>query len=217
MGELPPHVATADEPIPEPSARPSWNEPDMRKVTPLEQMLAELAHVSDDDGAFVQRLVDFVTEIGCSLVAHYARDGEMGFTYHSPVDAQIRHRSRWMHFLVGRLDAVETRREHLFRFLVDRRAVWDERPVDPRETTAALRGFLQAGGRILIHPAGRLEEGGCHEAFSLTNPDADTIAEAARRYFAMRFRFRADRQIRRAVRMLGQSVAGWQVLEARRG
>ena len=52
---LPPHVATADEVIPPASAHPGISEPDMRTVTPLATMLAALAHVADDDVAFVER------------------------------------------------------------------------------------------------------------------------------------------------------------------
>lgn len=213
---LPLHVATADEPIPPPSERPLRNEPDMRLVTPLETMLAELAHAADDDVEFVALFTVFVAEVGCSLLAHYARDGELGLTMGSPVDPQVRHRSRWMHYLVDRLDAVESRRDLLLRLLVADGLVWDERPANPRETTRAVRDWLRAGGRLLLTPEGHLEEGnGVPQALIDGPPDAAAeCRRAGRAYFEARHRWRADRQIKRVVRALGaRTENGWTVLE----
>jgi hypothetical protein len=212
---LPPHVATADEVIPPASAHPGISEPDMRTVTPLATMLAALAHVADDDVAFVERFRRYVSEVGCTLIAHFDRDGDLGLTLGSPCDVRVRHRNRWTYYLFDRLDAVEGRRELLLRQLIVEGICWDERPPRPRETTLAIRDFLHAGGRILISPCGRLEENGCDAALSLFDPRADACASAAFRYVEVRRRFRADRQIRRAVRLIGRAVNGWQVLEAR--
>ena len=214
---LPPHVATVDEPIPPSSRHPLINEPDMRTVTPIEMMLAELAHVADDDIAFVAQFRTYIREIGCTLMAHYGRDGYLTLNLGSPVDIQVRHRSRWAHYLFDRLDAIEGRRDLLLRILIAERVCWDERPERPRETTLAIRGFLNAGGRILISPCGRLEENGCAAALSLVAPRADECAAAAFRYLDVRRRFRADRQIRRAVRLFGRVQNGWHVLEMARG
>jgi len=211
---LPPHVAAADEPIPAPSEHPLRNEPDMRAVTPLEVMLAKLAHVADDV-AFVQQFRSFVSEIGLTVMAHFARDGEVRLNVGGPVDRQVRHRHRWMHFLVERLDAVESRRALLLRQLVDERISWDERPVDPRATTLAIRSFLSHGGRLLIDPEGRLREDANVAAWlgAPVEPTA-TIGAARRAYFDMRNRHNAAQHIRRAVRLLGyRTDNGWLVLE----
>lgn len=220
-GVLPPWVATVDEAIPPPSERPLAAEPDMRTVTPIEVMLAGLAHADNGTGLvvdhdlFVERFRSYVREIGCSLLAHFTRDGDLMLNLGTPCDAQIRHRNRWMYYLVGRLEARDGRRNLLLRRLVGEGLVWDERPADPRRTTRTIRTFLGAGGRILISPAGHLEENGCPAAFSLVDPRADAVFTAASEYLDMRRRLRADRQIRRVVRALGRPVNGWMVLEGR--
>ena len=213
---LPAHVATSHETIPAPSEQPLRNEPDMRAVTPLEVMLAQLAHVADDAVAFVQRFRSYVAEIGFTVMAHFERDGTLCLNVGGPVDAQVRHRHRWMHFLVERLDAVEGGRALLLRQLIDERIAWDERPVDPRATTIAIRSFLLSGGRLLIDPAGRLREEGDVAAW-LCGPieRSSAIGAGYRAYFEMRNRHNAARHIRRAVRLVGRwSDNGWRVLEA---
>lgn len=212
---LPPYAARANEPIPAPSARPD-PAPDMRAAVPIETMLARLAHVADDEVVFVDQFRSFISSIGCTLMVHYDVNGGLFINLGCPADPQIRHRNRWAHFLFDRLDAVDGRRETLERVLIAERRVWDERPVRPGETTVAIRGFLRAGGRILISPTGRLEENGCAKALSLTDASADEHAAAAHRYFDVRRRQRGARQIRRAVKMLGSNTSnGWIVLEAR--
>jgi hypothetical protein len=189
----------------------------MRTVTPIEIMLAELANIADDDTAFVAQFRAYIREIGCTLMAHYGRDGDLTISLGSPVDVQVRHRSRWSYYLFDRLDAVEGRRDLLLSMLIAERVCWDDRPARPRDTTVAIRGFLNAGGRILISPCGRLEENGCAAALSLVDPRADECAAAAFRYLDVRRRFRADRQIRRAVRLFGRVQNGWHVLEKAHG
>ncbi|MHA0333694.1 hypothetical protein [Sphingomonas aquatilis] len=211
---LPPYAARIDEPIPAPSCHP-FAGPDMREAIPIETMLAQLAHVADDDAAFVEQFRAYIRSIGCILLAHFDRDGELHINVSTPADPQSRHRRRWTHFLFDRLDAVDSRRALLLRQLIAERSCWDERPARPRDTTLAIRDFLKAGGRILLSPYGRLEEGGCDAAMSLVDPRADACAAAAFRYIEVRRRFRADRQIRRAVRLIGRAENGWRVLEAR--
>ncbi len=118
----------------------------MRNVTPLDVMLAELAAVGDDDVEFVAHLIVFVAEIGCTLMAHYARDGDLGLNAGYPCDPQSRHRNRWMHYLIEELDKAETRRDLTIRTLIDMNRCWDERPANHGETTKAVRGFLYAHG-----------------------------------------------------------------------
>lgn len=213
---LPPHVARKAEPIPAPSARAN-SAPDMRAAIPIETMLAQLARVADDDVAFVEQFRAYIQSIGCTLLAHYDREGDVFINLGTPADPQIRHRNRWTHFLFDRLDAVPGRRETLLRALAAEREVWDERPTRPAETTAAIRGFLRTGGRILINPEGRLEEGAGIPRRWIDGTDAERaeIERASQTYHSVRRRWRADRQIKRAVRMLGSSTSnGWTVLEA---
>ena len=94
----------------------------------------------------------------------------------------------------------------------------DNRPANPRKTTAAIRDFLKNEGRILIDPQGHLTEGG-----GIPRPFVDggreemaACRQAFGAYFDTRRRWRSDRQIKRAVRMLGERTDnGWIVLEAR--
>lgn len=208
MEKLPPHVATADEPLPSLGARP-WDGPDLHQATPLPIMLAELAHLYDDDVGYLDQLLEFVAEAGCNLLAHYCRDGELVLTAGGPCDAQTRHRNRWMHYLIADLRKAEGREELLLRRLVEANRCWDERPANPRETTRVVRDWLKSGGRLLINPQGKLEEGGgIPSAFIQGTPDEAAECErAGRTYFALRHRYRADRQIKRAVRMLQKPLA----------
>ena len=214
----PPHAAAALEPIPDPSPRPGRNEPDMREVTPIDVMLADLGAFDEDDFGYVETWRRHLASIGNSVSAHYERDGSLHLMAGGPVDAQTRHRSRWQHFLIEDLDRLPGRRELLLATLEREGHYADNRPSDLAATTLAIRSFLLTGGRLLINPEGRLEEGAevGRRWTNGTDADREAIQVANRAYFAARRRWRADRQIKRAVRMLGTRTAnGWVVLEAR--
>lgn len=218
MSALPFHVATDDEPIPALGPRP-WDGPDMQAVVPIEQMLEWLRALNDDDVGYVTLWRNLVTSTGCSVLVSYERDGEQGLRVVIPCDAQIRHRSRWMHFLLEDLDRVESRRDVLTKQLLRERLKWDERPTDPAAVTLAIRDFLRTGGRILLTPDGQLEIGGEVPQAMLSGAPAelDACRRATRAYLDVRTRLNSDRQIKRAVRMLGSRTAnGWIVLEASR-
>jgi hypothetical protein len=188
----------------------------MLSATPIEVMLAELAHLHTDRADYVVRFLGFVAETGCTLMAHYSRDGELGLNAGFPCDAQSRHRNRWLHYLVADLRKVEGAEALLLQGLIAERLCWDERPANPRETMRAVRDWLRAGGRLLLTPEGKLEEGGSVPPALITGT-ADEAAEcrrAGRAYFEARHRWRAGKQITRAVRMLGRRTPnGWVVLE----
>lgn len=208
--DLPTHVATADEAIPNPGAPTHGDGPDMRAVMSIEAMLADLREFDGDEVGYVIRWRQHLAAIGASVLLHYARDGERGLTLGMPCDLQARHRNRWAHFLMEDLDADEHRRPVLLAMLQREALSWDERPVDAATTTRAMRGFLRTGGRILVTPDGQVTEGG-GMLRSLLVGDAEHIREAAaeqRAYFDVRRRYRADRQIKRAVRMLGRRTSG---------
>lgn len=126
MTALPTHVALGDEAIPVPCADP-FAGPDMRGVAPIEQMLTWLDEVAEDATAYTALWIALVDCVGCRVHAHYDRDGSLGLMMSSPVDVQVRHRSRWMHFLLGHLDAIEGRREVLQSTLTAAGRLIDER------------------------------------------------------------------------------------------
>ena len=213
---LPPHVAKHGEPIQPLGERP-WDGPDMRVAMSIDDMLAELAAI-DDGIVYADHWRHLVTSVGCTPAVNIEKDGELSLTVMLPCDAQVRHRSRWVHFLASDLDRVQGRRAALLELLRRAGFACDHRPVDPRATTVAMRDFLLAEGRILVAPDGRVTEGGGAPSALLhgTAEEYGACAKATRAYFDLRNRFRADRHIRRAARMLGaRTDNGWLVLEAR--
>lgn len=215
---LPKHVATDDEAIPEPGARLRGDGPDMRAVMPIEEMLADLREFEDDLVGYVIRWREHLTSVGGSVLLHYARDGEKGLTLGMPCDPQVRHRSRWAHFLFEDLDADDERRPVLMMILQRERLFWDERPIDAGATTRAMRDFIRTGGRIMVTPEGHVTEGGgAPRALTHGTPEERAeVTRAGRAYFDARHRLRTDRQIKRAARLFGRRTDnGWVVLEAR--
>jgi hypothetical protein len=218
--KLAPHIATADEPI-EPLGHPDrWNGPDMRTVTPIDEMLKQLHQFDDDVVSYVALWRKLIASVGNSVSLSYDRDGERSLGFCSPADPQIRHRSRWMHFLVEDFWAVPDRVDYLMDLLHREGRYSDNRPRDPRSTTAAVRAFLRTQGRIMLDPDGDLQEGGELPSIMLKGTP-EQIAEckdATRAYYDVRRRWRSEAQIKRAVRMLGKRTKnGWIVLEGRGG
>lgn len=217
---LPKHIATADEPIPAPGQRMPEHRPDMRHVLSVDEMLADLRPFSEDQDevGYVERWREHLRAIGGSVLLHYTRDGERDLTFGLPCDPQVRHRSRWAYFLFNDLEEQDGRRDVLMHILKRERLFWDERRTDAGATTRAMRDFVRTGGRILITPEGELAEGGsAPRALTHGTPaEADAVRGASHAYSDVRRRLRADRQIKRTVRLLGRRTAnGWMVLEAR--
>ena len=208
------HIALHDEPIPAPRSS-HFTGPDMRNVAPIGQMFEWLDAVAEDEALYIKLWLNLVASVGCTIAAHYQRDGDASLNLGGPVDVQTRHRSLWVNALVEHLDDIDGRRDALMRTLCFSRRVIDERPIRRNETTTAVRGFLRAGGRIMIRPDGGIEEGGASGALSLDDPEASEIAEAASRYFSARRRLQTDNHLRRIVRMFGTPVNGWIVLAER--
>ena len=216
MEQLPTHVATADEPIP--ALRDDDGPVDLREIRSVEEMIAELAQASDDVFLYVDRFRDCLEEAGIHACLQIDRDGERSFMVGGSCNAQIRHRSRYIHFLFEDLDRVDGRRGELERQLWRQGICADNRPVVPRAVTIAVRDYLRSDGRILITPEGYLTQGGGVPR-PLIDGSAHESAEclrASRAYFDLNLRYRARKQIERAVRMLGKRANnGWLVLEAR--
>jgi len=214
---LPVHCATDDEPIPALDTD-RYNGPDMRRAQSIADMLIDLRKVSDDEHEYVERWREMLKSVGGSASVNIDKEGVRHLTIGTPCDFQMRHRSRWIHYLVRDLDGMEGRRDHLKRRLISEGHYSDNRPVDPRRTTRAVRGFLQIQGRILLDPQGRLMEGGGLPQ-GMQSEDYETSSEAMRAaffYLETLRRFRSDRQIRRTVEMLGRRTEnGWIVLETR--
>lgn len=220
MSALPTHVVTDVEPIPAPSRDPfDLNLPDMRRAVPIEQMIEWLQALDEDAVSYLALWRNLLSSIGNSVSLSIDRDGERHLMVGGPVDEQIRHRSRWQHFLFKHMDADGgERRELLLRTLEDEGHYSDNRPADPRATTRALRAFLGSRGRILIDPQGKLTESNGVPAEFIEGSAGSwaQFLDANHQYFTARRRWRSDRQIKRAVSMLGKRTEnGWLVLEAR--
>jgi hypothetical protein len=214
---LPMHVARDDEPIP-PHHGYQGDGPDMQQATPIADMLADLHHFGDDEVGYVERWRQHIASIGVSVTVSIERNGTRCLMIGSPCDGHTRHRSRWTHFLFKDFDVDERRRRHLIRKLVREGMFIDHRRANPRATTEAVRDYVRTGGRIMIDPHGDLQEGGSlpRAFFEGTNEDAAAIIRASKAYSKVRRRYRSERQIKRAVRMLGSLTDnGWLVLEAR--
>lgn len=216
MEQLPIHVATADEPIEELRDR-RWDGPDMRRVMPIEMMLGAL-HQTADAAVYLALWRTFVNSVGGWIGLTISREGDEELSLGSPCDAQIRHRSRWLHFLSDDLNSDPERRDLLISTLIAAGRYADNRAADIRATTRAIRDFIRTQGRIVIDPEGKLTEGaGMPRLFTHgSEAEAAECVRASRFYFAVRRRWRSDRHTKRAVRMLGTRTSnGWLVLEAR--
>lgn len=211
---LPLHVATDNEPIPE-LCRSGLNGPDMRAVKPIADMLSELEEFELDEVCYIDLLLRFLKAIGCDVSANYARNGSLALCSSMMCDAQMRHRSRWAHFLFEDMDRDPARREFLTNFLVQNSRYADNRPADLRRTTIAVRNFLKAGMRIMIDPNGQLVEGGnvlSHHR-DVSDEQYAQRQQWIRVYFDTRRRWRTNDHLKRAVTMLGTPTAnGWIVL-----
>lgn len=139
---LPPHAATGDEPIPALSGE-EWDGPDLCSAMPVDQMIDCLKKLDGNDADYVALWLRLADSIGHVFVM-IDRDGKRDLMLGSACDAQIRHRSRWQHFLVEDLDRIDGRRELLIATLVYQGRLSDQRPHSPRGTTmAALEGKSQ--------------------------------------------------------------------------
>lgn len=218
MEQLPLHVATIDEPINELRDHPS-DGPDMRCALPIEMMLGAL-HRANDASAYLVMWRTFVKSVGGWVGLTITPEGEEEMEIGSPCDAQLRHRSRWLHFLSEDLNSDPERRDLLVSTLIASGQYADNRPADMRATTRAIRDFIRTQGRILIDPKGNLTEGaGVPRIFTHgSDTEAADYVRASRFYSAVRRRWRSDHHIRRAVQILGKRTAnGWLVLEASHG
>lgn len=211
---LPNHVASEDEAIP--PQQESDTAPDMALATPILTMLADLAALRDDVVGYVERWRHYLTTVGGYASLSIDAWGERHLEVGMPCDSQVRHRSRWLHFLSEDLRVDPEQRNWLLKVLLDEGRFLDHRPANARETTAAIRDFLRAEGRILVDPAGKLTTGaGVPRKYTHgSDEDAAEVVRASRAYFQVRNRYRSEPQIRRAVRMLGHQQNGWMVLEA---
>jgi hypothetical protein len=184
---------------------------------PIPTMLGDLLHFHEDVVGYVARWREHLASFGGHVSASYEEDGSQCLMVGSKCDAQVRHRSRWLHFLCEDLKKDVSRREHLIATLVRDGHYIDNRAANPRQTTTTIRDYLRMGGRLLITPEGELSEGGgLPRAFIDGTPEA--LAEcirAGRAYYEMSRRWRSQKQIKRAVRLLGHRTDnGWMVLEA---
>lgn len=213
---LPHHIARADEPIP-PLGAETATHVDMSGAAPIADMLAHLATFATDELGYALLWIELTASIGCDLQVHVDRDGARHLRVGVRDDAQIRHRWRWVHFLIRDLDGAPERRAVLLFLLTKQGAVADERPTKPRETTQAVRGFISGGGRIMLTPDGQIVCGADNALLLAPGvPGREHRTSAFREFAEVRRRYRADGQIARVVKTLGRATTnGWRVLEAR--
>lgn len=215
--QLPPHVPPADEPIPALLDRPWSGSIDLRTVVPVEEMLLRLREFDDDPVGYVDLWRSVTADAGLGISLMIDRQGERHLMMGGACNGQMRRRNRYQHFLAEDLNADDgQRREALVRALMGEGRYADNRPANPRATTLAIRGYLRTGGRILINPDGRLLEGWGipHCYVDGTDEERADCVTAVRGYNEVRRRPRSERQIKRAVRMLGNRTEnGWLVLE----
>jgi hypothetical protein len=215
MSDLPLHCATDDEAI-EPLNDREWQGPDMATVMPIDQMLDVLRQLDDDDVGYVALWLRLVETVGCKVLLEYDQAGERGFRQWTPCDPQIRHRSRFMFLLFEDLNRIEGRKDQLADRLEAKGLYADRRPRNPRETTAALRAFIETGGRLLLTPAGRVSIGGGvpRALIDGTDDEAEACRKATLSFLEVRKRYLADPQVKRALRMFRTRTSnGWHVLE----
>ena len=213
---MPTHVATDDEAIPPLRGRP-WDGADLSLVQPVEAMIRDLGQRDSLDD-YVDCFEEHLESAGIDASVMIDREGVKFLCPGTPADAQMRHRSRYIHFLFEALDLKAGAGDELGRRLIARGRCADNRPVTPHAVTTAVRDFIRSDGRILVTPAGRLTEGGEVPRSFLSGTDAEAAEciRASRAYFDLNLRARAREQIKRAVRMLGKSTSnGWMVLEGK--
>jgi hypothetical protein len=216
MTALPVHCATADEPLPRLNGS-EWQGPDLADVMPVEQMIDALRQTDDDDVGYLALWLKMVGAAGCKILLDYDAEGQRGLMQWTPCDPQIRHRSRYVHLLFEDLDRVPTRREMLKDVLEESGSYSDRRPRQPRKVTEALRAFIRTGGRLLLTPTGRVSIGAGVPRALLdgTDDEAEACRTATLAFLEVRKRYRADPQLKRALRLIGTRTSnGWHVLEA---
>jgi hypothetical protein len=216
--DLPPHVATADEPIEDMGERP-WDGPDVRDARSIEQMLHDLRTLDYDELGYLQHWLVQLKSIGGSASACYERDGSLHLMVGMPCDQQMRHRSRWSYFLAKDLRRLEGRGDAMLKLLVMLGRYDDQRPAGIRETMNALRDFLAAGFRVFITPEGKIDESGSmpREWVDAERSRQMEIERAGRAFTRLRHRPCAQKYVRRAIRMLGdrREASGFIVLTRR--
>lgn len=208
---LPPHCATEDEPVP---SLDQDDGPDMLAVMPIAEMLATLDLLNDDDVGYLGLWRRYLASVGGSVSLNIDRDGERHLNVGAPCDAQLRHRWRWMHFLCEHMKSSDERPRLLMGQLFVAGHYADNRPNDPALTTAAIRGFLLVGGRILLGPSNkRVEAYPPDRLLNGTDDESEACRSASAFFLRVRRRWRSDAHLKRAVRMLGRDCGnGWREL-----
>lgn len=192
--------------------------PDMRAVPPVEQHVDWLDAVANDPAAYAALFIGVVRSIG-DISVMVARDGTQSVVFGRAFDDQEQQRTAHLAVL-GEHMLKSGHRSALISRIWDVGTVLDQRPHLPGLTTECIRDFLTTGGRLLITPDGRVEEGGEFPRALINGTDAE-IAEcrrASRNYYINSNRGGARAQILRTIQMCGRQTSnGWFVMEIARG
>ena len=185
----------------------------MYKAKPIEVMLGQLAR-ADKPSSYLSLWMHFVRSVGGWVCLTISGDGEEELGFGLPCDSQLRHRSRWMHYLWEDLRQNPEAHELLVITKMQKWEYTDNRPADPRETTQALRRLLDAGGVLLVDPEGALTlRNSIPRDIAFDDNRMNELLQASRNYLSVSRRWRSHCHIKRAVRMLGHRTSnGWMVL-----
>lgn len=165
---------------------------------------------------WIEELEDF----GCSVSAAIEKDGREALSVGLPCDGQLEERKRRQDALRDHLHAVDGARDNLIDLLIRRGRYIDHRHASTAEIVRTLRGYLSAGGRVMINSAGHLASKVDHPYRwwdeALPKSERDRLWSDVRRWSALARRYRADNRVKRIVRRLGSHLPnGWIVLEAK--
>lgn len=159
--------------------------PDLRTGRTLEHALTHLSGVAEiGPTSYPEEWCEEIRDVGGTASANFPKDGERHLFVGQICDAQERERQRRVEALCKHMLTIEGMRDRVADFLERRGHYTDDRPRDMRETTAALRDFIDAGYRVFIHPDGRLDtSGGMPKEWVHAGPArAAAIEQAARRF-----------------------------------
>ena len=90
----------------------------MQSTMPINQMIDALHELDHDPSKYLQLWLALLSSIGGSAHARHGRDGQLHVIFGLPCDAQMRHRSRWGHFLWEDLKRVDGRYDALVQLVM---------------------------------------------------------------------------------------------------
>lgn len=196
------------------------NLPDLRSGRTIDDALFHLDDIARrDPQAYASEWLAEMRDIGCDATVDIPPRGKSGLYFQCPCDPQTDERQSRIGELSSHMHMTRGARGRVIAQLILAGHYSDNRAAEPRETTRALRAFLDAGFRVMINLEGELEaSGGMPVEYMQAGDDRRAeIKRAAQEFDWVWRRWKNRRQLARAVRMLGKvhQGSGWTVLERR--